>query len=808
MMELLSPAGTLECGLAAFQYGADAVYLGMKEFSARADAGNFSFEDLSVLVGVAHQVLERRRKVYVAVNTLVRELELPQLAELLCRLRDMDVDALIVQDAAVADIVSRYALGLELHASTQMAIHNAEGVLEAKRLGFTRVVAAREVGIPELAAMSAVPDMEIEAFIHGALCYSYSGLCLMSACTNGCSGNRGECTYVCRKRFEIEGEDGRRMGANCPMSMKDLALADALNDLKRAGVASLKIEGRKKSPLYVAAVTNLYRKLLDRSFKNGEELEAKLDVKTIFSRPWTELFARKLRNPGVTDPFVLGPRGIEVGQVARVRHSENGDWLRFTVRNRPLEKHDGLQLELPGIEKPYGFGIDEMRCFKQGGQDRWEVLFEARPGTIIEVPLPDGHPDIPLGAKISCASSQAVKRKYKWPEARNSLWRNRYPASFSLKVTPSRIQVEMRATICGRPQPPVRVAMDLESTLSPARQPEKLAEEVATCFARLGDSAFSLESVTCDNPENLFLPKAMLNELRRQVVAKAQNAMEEATRSLVAQICDDLALWRMPASDHQERWSLKLDSLQLLEGLQKTTLHSLDELVFSLERFHPDRLEETLNALEKRMGGRDRIRLSLPVIFRGRSTRQWGETARALAEHGWNRWEISNLGAMEILRGLELDLTADWPLYAMNGLAARYWLEHGIQTVTAAPEDIPDNLLALAEKLGDRLVVPIFQHTVLARSAVCIMSSTRGFCPGKPSCDFTRLDLKTNRGENFTAINNDCMSVIVNRDPLDYSYLLPQLRQAGASRFRLEYLWLDFMPEKIEERVRADTKGN
>ena len=159
MIELLSPAGTLECGLAAFQYGADAVYLGMKEFSARADAGNFSFEELAILVGYAHQVLERRRKVYVAVNTLVRETELGRLAELLARLRDMDVDALIVQDAAVAEMVRQYDLGLELHASTQMAVHNVEGVRQAQRLGFTRVVAAREVSINELSAMAAVPGM-------------------------------------------------------------------------------------------------------------------------------------------------------------------------------------------------------------------------------------------------------------------------------------------------------------------------------------------------------------------------------------------------------------------------------------------------------------------------------------------------------------------------------------------------------------------------------------------------------------------------------------------------------------------------
>ena len=800
-MELLSPAGTLECGLAAFQYGADAVYLGMKEFSARADAGNFSFEDLSVLVGFAHQVLERRRKVYVAVNTLVRENELGRLADLLAHLRDMDVDALIVQDVAVAELVSQFDLGLELHASTQMAIHNVEGVRQAQKMGFTRVVAAREVSINELAAMAAVPGMEIEAFIHGALCYSYSGLCLMSACTNGCSGNRGECTYVCRKRFEITNCNGERVGACCSMSMKDLALGEALSEMRRAGVVSLKIEGRKKTPLYVAAVTNFYRKLLDKSFKNGEEQDAKLDVKTIFSRPWTELFAHKVRNTGVTDPMMLGPRGIEIGQVARVRRSESGDWLRFTVRTRPIEKHDGLQVEIPGVDKPYGFGVDELHSFKQGGQERWEAVFEAKPGTIIEVPLPDGHPDIPIGAKVCCASSQAVKRKYKWPEARNSLWCLRHPASFSVHVKPNRLSAEMTTMVCGRKQAPVQAVMDLDTELSPARQPEKVVAEVTDCFSRLVESGFSLETVTCDNPANLFVPKGMLNELRRLVVAKAQDALDMAANHLSRHIQEAVAMWHVDGGDKKEKWLLKIDNVNVLDALNDNQLELYDEVVFSLERIRWNELDGTLAALRNRFGRGERVRLSLPVICRGRTAAQWRETVKKLVAEDWHHWEIANVGALEMLRELDVDVTGDWPLYAMNTQAADFWFGQGLKRVNAVPEDTTDNLLLVAEKLGDRLVVPIYQHTALARSAVCVMNSTRGFCPGKANCNFKTLSMKTNRGETFTAVNNDCMSVIVNNEPLDYTYLLPELRKAGTCRFQVELLWLDYSLGEIQQVI-------
>ena len=194
-------------------------------------------------------------------------------------------------------------------------------------------------------------------------------------------------------------------------------------------------------------------------------------------------------------------------------------------------------------------------------------------------------------------------------------------------------------------------------------------------------------------------------------------------------------------------------------------------------------------------------RLSLPVICRGRKAAQWGEIVRRLLADGWHKWEVANVGALELFHGLEADVTADWPLYAMNSLSAKFWLEHGVNAVTVAPEDTSDDMLALAEKLGDRLVVPIFQLTALARSAVCVMNSIRGFCPGKANCTFTKLSMKTNRGEAFIAVNNNCNSIIVNSEPLDYAFMLPELRNAGVSKFRIELLWLDYSASQIVQLI-------
>ena len=196
--ELLAPAGDTEAGYAALYYGADAVYLGLKHFSARATAANFGADDLNEFVGYAHSL---GRKVYVAVNTLLQEDELPELLKALDLCAKYKVDALIVQDLGVARIVREAYPELELHASTQMAVHNKEGALALQKIGFSRVVLARELTLNEIREIAAIPGLETEAFIHGALCYSYSGLCMFSSLETGKSANRGKCLYPCRAAF-------------------------------------------------------------------------------------------------------------------------------------------------------------------------------------------------------------------------------------------------------------------------------------------------------------------------------------------------------------------------------------------------------------------------------------------------------------------------------------------------------------------------------------------------------------------------------------------------------------------------------
>jgi len=302
-VELLAPAGSLETGFAAFQNGADAVYLGLPSFSARADADNFTIDEFDELTAYAHSLTPPRR-VLVALNTVVLQHELGALLETLEAVASRGADAVLVQDLGVYRLIRQHFPELELHGSTQLAVHNRAGAETLRELGFQRLVLARELTLEEIREIAALPGIEAEVFIHGSLCYAYSGLCLLSAQTLSRSGNRGRCAYACRDAFRVTGapktlRDGspakRDPACGFPFSMKDLALPDFLPALVSAGVSCFKIEGRKKSPLYVAATTRYYRDLLDGRLSPQERPAREAELQTIFSRPWTRLFVQSHR---------------------------------------------------------------------------------------------------------------------------------------------------------------------------------------------------------------------------------------------------------------------------------------------------------------------------------------------------------------------------------------------------------------------------------------------------------------------------------------------------------------------------------
>ncbi len=261
-IELLAPSGNIESFMAAVSAGADAVYVGLKDFSARAKAKNFSYKQLKEICSYAHQ---KNVKVFVAVNTLVKNLEIKSVLNTLEQISLSGADAIIVQDLGVAYLSKKYFPNIRLHASTQLTIHNSYGAIQAKQMGFERAVLARELSFDEIKSIKNKSNIELEIFCHGALCFCVSGLCLFSSFIGGYSGNRGHCAQPCRRLWSVDGKKGYFL------SPKDFQLIDYIKQIKEIGITSLKIEGRLKSADYVSKTVRAYRLLIDSDEANYEQ---------------------------------------------------------------------------------------------------------------------------------------------------------------------------------------------------------------------------------------------------------------------------------------------------------------------------------------------------------------------------------------------------------------------------------------------------------------------------------------------------------------------------------------------------------
>ena len=342
MIDLLSPVGDFECLKAAVQNGANSVYFGADLFSARAYASNFSLEELEKAIIYAKT---RGVKTNLTLNTLIKDNEFNDAFELAKKAYEFGIDAIIVQDLGLAKHLIKYFPDLDIHASTQMSIHNLQGVLEAEKLGFKRVVLARELSIQEIEYICNNSNIEIECFIHGALCISYSGQCLFSSMIGGRSGNRGKCAQACRLPYEFL-ENDKKIDAGHLLSPRDLCGLDFIPALINAGVTCLKIEGRMKNPEYVATVTRIYRKYIDLAESNGKYIIDENDRKILL-----QVFNRGMSSTGhlsnaPNENLVFKEKpnnmGLFLGKVEK--YNKNKGYINVKLQE-PIEIGDTIALE-------------------------------------------------------------------------------------------------------------------------------------------------------------------------------------------------------------------------------------------------------------------------------------------------------------------------------------------------------------------------------------------------------------------------------------------------------------------------------
>ncbi len=770
--ELLAPAGSLEAGYAALHYGADAVYLGLTKFSARAGAENFTPEELDEFTAYAHTL---GRKVFVALNTVLTEAEARELPEIFAVLRRTRVDALIVQDLGVFYLAKKMLPGVELHASTQMAVHNAEGAKFLQRLGFKRVVLARELSLREIQAVAeAAPDLDLEVFVHGALCYSYSGQCLFSALEYGKSANRGRCVYPCRAEFAVEEENDNRgaredrygLAGGCGglrshlFSMKDLALEEAVLKIP---ALSLKIEGRKKSPLYVAAVTNYYRHILDGRKKDLKEAE---DIRQIFSRPWCR-FHFNGKDKNVVDAHFVGHRGLLIGKVERVGRNRLGFKTSHAVA-----RYDGVQIDAAGDEKPFGFGVKAL--FVNG-----KPAIEAAAGQYVELELPEEHPYLAVDAPVYLASSSAVKGKYAYQKPKPGAYRNRAELAVRVEIGADEVRAvcygadgcagtaEHIADDCAGTAERIAdgsagtnaerfagVAAVRRGDFPPAKDTAKVEAAVREAFAKTGGTAFTVAALDIANSEARFVPVSVLNELRRGLLDKAAAAAKMAEEEAAVQMAES----RQAVKTGGVEAVNECENIEPDAGGNCLATCATERQVKKLRLFRIG-----LETAETDWQACDMAEtwFVLPQICR--NTGRLAAVVQSLYDVGARKFVAENYYAFEMLRQYEgVQIGAGSFIYVMNHYTTAALRDIGAAWATLALESPAENMAETAAKALVPTVQAVFAYPPLFTSAVCIRPNACKDC----SRGVKRYRLKKD-GRAFTAVSRDCQVQVFDTRPYE-----------------------------------------
>jgi putative protease len=748
--ELLAPAGSLEAFFAALDNGADAVYLGLKDFSARAKAKNFTLADLEKMLAYARS---RQRRVYVTLNTLVKERELPQLVETLAALEALAVDAVILQDLAVWRLARRHFPALELHASTQLTIHNAAGARQLEQMGFARVVLARELSLEEIAAIRRQASIGLEHFVHGAHCFSLSGQCSFSSWLGGMSGNRGRCAQPCRRRYRHSGGDGYHFSPN------DLSAIELLPELAAAGISSLKIEGRMKSAEYVASVVRAYRQVLDAAptARQGAVGAARELLKGSFGRLPTRGFLTGPAPADMVQPHLHGATGRMLGRLESCAAGR----MTFVTREG-LRRGDRLRVQ-PASDRPgTGFTIREM-SLGQRSVNQAAAGSRVSVGTPPEAAFRKGDMVFQVASGETATVSEAACRK-RLAAARSA------PATIDLSISfPDTGIIELAASGAG-----VALTRRYPLTCYPASERPLSVASLEKVFRRSGELPVALGALQAGSLPAVVIPPSELNGVRRAFYEELAGALGAGRDRSKAERLQKALADLLPASTPRT-----VAKATLCVGLgAPRDLHVLrdagvDEVALPL----------TVGALARlETGGRgdarqlNRIVWELPpAIFDGDWPAFQNEVT-ALTGRGFRRFRLQNLGQFQLFpEGASLELEAGARLFSLNSQALLAWREFGCAGAVACLEDDRDNLADLLRRpAGIPLAVTVYANPVLMVSRIPL----KGVKPERP--------LVSDRGEGYRVSQRGGLTSV--RPEQDFSLLghLGELRAAGCSRFLVE----------------------
>jgi len=795
--EIMSPAGYWPQLQAAVEAGADAVYFGLKHFTARAKAG-FSLAELPDTLRVLHQ---RGVKGYVTFNSLVFDHELSEAARVLAAIAGAGADAIIVQDAGIAKLAKRIAPELDLHASTQMSVTNADGVRLAQRFGCRRVTLARELSLDEVRAIRAATDCELEIFVHGALCVAYSGQCFSSEAWGGRSANRGQCAQACRLPYDllVDGKLTPLGDARYLLSPGDLYALHQIPEIVRIGIAALKIEGRYKDADYVALATRAYRKAVDEAWSGRQPSTSPLEelqLQQVYSRDFGPHFLTGTNHQAVVEGRAPRHRGVQMGRVARL--TAESAIIEPAAANAlaPLKPGDGVVFDAADWRSP-----EE----REEGARIYEVA-AGRDGTL-ELRFGNGEVDF---ARIRPG---------------DRLWRTHDPdidravRPFTNPASPvARQPVEIRARAEeGAPlvaewilanHPAIRVTVQSEVPLEAAGKRPLSLELLRDQFGRLGNTPYELAKVELEAHGRPFAPASLLNRLRQQAVEglrqmqarPRETAIQDpasALSSALASVAGEFA--------HRENIPPQLHLL----------VRTPEQLEAALALFPASITLDYLDLYGLRPSV-DRVRAA-GIAVRAASPR--------IVKPGEERIEefllnlacpilVRSAGLVDSLRTRASELIGDFSLNVANILTAAEFFRFGLKRITPTHDLNADQVAALADTIGPESIEAIaYQHLPVFHTEHCVFcrflsTGTSYRDCGRP-CEKHRIEIRDVSGRAHPVLADvGCRNTVFGAEAQEASAHLAGWLRTGIRHFRLEFAHES--PEqvtRVTEAFRAALDG-
>ena len=764
-VEILAPAGSMECLKAAIAAGADAVYTGGALFGARAYAHNLTEEELLEAIDYVHL---HGRRLYLTVNTLIKDREMEkQMYDYLLPYYRQGLDAVIVQDIGLFRFIRKHFPDLPIHASTQMTLTGVDGAKFLEKEGAQRIVTSRELSMAEVKKIADETELEIESFVHGALCYCYSGQCLFSSFIGGRSGNRGQCAQPCRLLY-------RTPEAKRPqylLSLKDICTLELIPEMIESGIYSFKIEGRMKKPEYAAAVAFQYRKYADLYLKYYEECPAGEDPAA---------YAMKKYRVCEEDRQMLLDLYNRGGFHTGYYHTQNGR-------------------EMVSLNRPNHAGVPAVKVLaKKGRNVTAKALTDLYPQDIIELPMRKGREKADnytckdavrkgMNVQIPVFADTPFKRDEIWMRTRNSALIERLHEEF--------VNGKIKERICGTfrlyPQEAATLTVkcrDAEITVTGEKAQEALSqpmsrERIEKQLRKTGNTEFEFSFLKVEIGEKVFLPMQSLNELRREALETLEKVIcEKYRRSGEVKDPEEDTIELSMEEEVLSGWTASVRTAEQMEVILEE--EAIGRIYVDCTMFpciwEKDSYVEWITKVHAT--GKE-IYLVMPYIFRERTRKQYEAAYNRIFGAGWDGILIANYESFAFLKehGYTGRIMTDYNLYEFNQESRKFWKEKGVFEFTAPVELTERELQDLRVKDGE---VIVYGYLPMMISAGCIQKTTRGCL--KKSGQTTITD----RYRNPFVVKNECdycYNILYNYVPLYLGDRMEEVYQIGPGRIRLMF---------------------